>query len=92
MQLTVLPEAEVPTVARWLANRTRAAGEPRQEAIMEMFTTILLYQFSQLSREEVLEMLGLTTEELKRTRFYQQVFAEGQSLIVGRQLRRRFGH
>uniref|UniRef100_UPI00260E8CB2 DUF4351 domain-containing protein n=1 Tax=uncultured Thermosynechococcus sp. TaxID=436945 RepID=UPI00260E8CB2 len=46
-----------------------------------------LYRFTELKREEVLHMLGLTTEELKRTRFYQEVYAEGrqEGLQAGRE-------
>ncbi|QSF48228.1 Rpn family recombination-promoting nuclease/putative transposase [Thermosynechococcus sp. TA-1] len=76
MQLTVLPEAEMPTAARLLAERTRTEAVPRPEVIMELITTIVLYKFTELSREEVLRMLGFTTEELKRTRFYREVYAE----------------
>ncbi|WNC86242.1 Rpn family recombination-promoting nuclease/putative transposase [Thermosynechococcus sp. QKsg1] len=102
MQLTVLPEAEMPTAARLLAERTRTEAV-RPEVIIELITTIVLYKFTELSREEVLRMLGFTTDELKRTRFYQEVYAEaredglqqglqqGETLVVLRQLRRRFG-
>lgn len=31
-----------------------------------------------MSREEVLRMLGFTTEELKQTRFYQEVYVEAR--------------
>ncbi|AHB87642.1 protein of unknown function DUF2887 [Thermosynechococcus sp. NK55a] len=107
MQLTVLPEAEMPRVARLLAERAQGEEAPRSEAIIELITTIVLYKFTELSREEVLRMLGFTTEELKRTRFYREVYAEareeglhqglqqglqeGEVLVILRQLRRRFG-
>ncbi|MDR7897452.1 Rpn family recombination-promoting nuclease/putative transposase [Thermosynechococcus sp. JY1332] len=89
MQLTVLPEAEMPTAARLLAERTRTEAVPRPEVIMELITTIVLYKFTKLSREEVLRMLGFTTEELKRTRFYQEVYAEARE--EGRQEGRQEG-
>ncbi len=62
-------------------------------------TFTALYNFTKLNREEVLRMLGFTTEELKQTRFYQEVYAEGreeelqqgEALVVLRLLRRRFG-
>ncbi|MFN4280846.1 DUF4351 domain-containing protein, partial [Thermosynechococcus sp.] len=61
----------------------------------ELITRIMLYRFTTLNREEVLRMLGLTTDELKKTRFYQEVYAEGlqqgEAAVVLRQLRRRFG-
>ncbi|QEQ01179.1 Rpn family recombination-promoting nuclease/putative transposase [Thermosynechococcus sp. CL-1] len=99
MQLMVVPEAEMPRVARLLAQRSQTERAPNLEAIIELITTIVLYKFTKLSREEVLRMLGFTTEELKRTRFYQEVYAEareeglqqGEALVVLRLLRRRFG-
>ncbi|WJI23153.1 Rpn family recombination-promoting nuclease/putative transposase [Thermosynechococcus sp. B0] len=78
MQLTVLTEAEMPTAARLLAERTRTEAVPKPEVIIELITTIVLYKFTELSREEVLRMLGFTTEELKRTRFYRDVYAEAR--------------
>jgi predicted transposase YdaD len=60
---------------------------------MELITTIVLYKFTKLSREEVLRMLGFTTEELKRTRFYQEIYAEAreEGLQEGRREGRREG-
>ncbi|WNC85771.1 Rpn family recombination-promoting nuclease/putative transposase [Thermosynechococcus sp. QKsg1] len=78
MQLTVLTEAEMPTAARLLAERTRTEAVPKPEVIIELITTIVLYKFTELSRQEVLRMLGFTTEELKRTRFYRDVYAEAR--------------
>jgi predicted transposase YdaD len=40
--------------------------------------TILMYKVPALSRKEIQTMLGLTDRDLKQTRFYQEVFAEGQ--------------
>ncbi|BAC08227.1 Rpn family recombination-promoting nuclease/putative transposase [Thermosynechococcus vestitus] len=78
MQLTALSAAEMPRVARLLAERTHTEAVPRPEVIIELITTIVLYKFTELSREEVLRMLGFTTEELKRTRFYREVYAEAR--------------
>ncbi|MEH2425438.1 MAG: Rpn family recombination-promoting nuclease/putative transposase [Nostoc sp.] len=41
-----------------------------------MIKTILIYKLPRLSREEMGKMFGLS--ELKQTRFYQEVFAEGK--------------
>ncbi|BCX13200.1 MAG: hypothetical protein KatS3mg067_2138 [Thermosynechococcus sp.] len=79
MQLMVLPEAEMPRVARLLAERTQGEAAPKSAVIIELITTIVLYKFTELSREEVLRMLGFTTEELKRTRFYREVYAEARA-------------
>lgn len=39
--------------------------------------TLLVYKLPRLSREEIRKMLNLLNVELKETRFYQEVFAEG---------------
>ncbi|WP_339381155.1 Rpn family recombination-promoting nuclease/putative transposase [Brasilonema sp. UFV-L1] len=41
-----------------------------------MIETILLYKFTQLSREELAAMLGID-DELKKTRMYQSIKEEG---------------
>ena len=43
---------------------------------MDMLSTILVYKFTILSRDEVNAMLNYTTDELKQTRFYQEVMEE----------------
>ncbi len=46
--------------------------------IIEMVTTIMVYKFTQLTRAEVDEMLGVTLQE---TRVYQDALAEGK--VIG---------
>jgi predicted transposase/invertase (TIGR01784 family) len=46
--------------------------------ILELIETILVYRLPTLTRKEIQTMLGLTDRDLKQTRFYQEVFAEGQ--------------
>ena len=41
--------------------------------------TILVYKLPRSTREEIQAMLGITDIDLKQTRFYQDVFAEGQA-------------
>ncbi len=81
--------------------------EQRQTAawreVVDLVETLLVYRLPALSREEIRNMLNLVDVDLKQTRFYQEVFAEGQQEgrqegrqegVVGlvlRQLRRRFG-
>lgn len=72
-------------------------------AYLNFIETVLVYQLPRCSREEIQSMLGLTDLDLKRTRFYQDVHAEGklegrregqqlgEVLILRRQLTRRFG-
>ncbi|WP_299044227.1 Rpn family recombination-promoting nuclease/putative transposase [uncultured Thermosynechococcus sp.] len=99
MKLMTLSRAEMPKAARFLAHSTQEKTVQKREVIIELITRIMLYRFTELKREEVLHMLGLTTEELKRTRFYQEVYAEGrqeglqegEAVVVLRLLKRRFG-
>ncbi|SJM89265.1 Rpn family recombination-promoting nuclease/putative transposase [Crenothrix polyspora] len=57
--------------------------------ILEIIETILVYKFPKLSREEIQKMLGYNDISLKETRFYQDVYAEGQQ--EGRQEGRQEG-
>ncbi|MFN4196358.1 MAG: DUF2887 domain-containing protein, partial [Thermosynechococcus sp.] len=103
MKLMTLSRAEMPSAARFLVQSAQNQAVEKGEVIIELITRIMLYRFTELKREEVLHMLGLTTEELKRTRFYQEVYAEGrqeglqqglqqgEAAVVLRLLRRRFG-
>ncbi|AFY62203.1 Rpn family recombination-promoting nuclease/putative transposase [Synechococcus sp. PCC 6312] len=94
MKLTITSSDKAPTFARQLAQKAQA-----QPAIIELLTTIMVYKFTNLSRDEVREMLGFTRTELKNTRFYQEVKAEGveegrqegELAILMRVLKRRFG-
>ncbi|MBS3025688.1 MAG: DUF4351 domain-containing protein [Dolichospermum sp. DET50] len=57
-----------------------------------MITTIMMYKFENLNRQEVESMLGIT---LKQTRVYQEIKEEGREEatfnLVMRQLTKRFG-
>jgi predicted transposase YdaD len=67
--------------------------------ILDWVETILVYKFPKLSREEIRMMLDLKDPELKKSRFYQEVFAEGReegrrgeaAALVLRLLRHRLG-
>jgi predicted transposase YdaD len=56
-------------------------------AIVNLVETILVYKLPALSREEIQTMLDLTDTDLKQTRFYRDVFTEGEE--AGRQEGRR---
>ena len=45
---------------------------------LDFIETILVYKLPHLSREEIRKMLSLYEVELKQTRFYQEVSAEGR--------------
>ena len=46
--------------------------------LVNFIETVLVYKLPQCTREEIQTMIGLTDIDLKQTRFYQDVFAEGQ--------------
>jgi predicted transposase/invertase (TIGR01784 family) len=60
MVLTTLEAPALSDQAQALVTRTQQSQipEPRQRDIIEMVTTILVYQFTHLSRQEVRAMLG----------------------------------
>ena len=49
-----------------------------QLQLIDLLETIMVYKLPILSREEIQQMIGITDVDLKQTRFYQDVFAEGQ--------------
>lgn len=71
--------------------------------LVDLVETLLVYRLPKLSREEIRVMLNLVDVDLKQTRFYQEVFAEGiqegrqegrqeeSTSLILRLLRRRFG-
>ena len=72
--LTILEGEEAIVQAQRL--RDRAVQSQSGDGIMDMLSTILVYKFTTLSRDEVNAMLNYTTDELKQTRFYQEVMEE----------------
>jgi len=63
------------------------AGDPTGVALVDWVETLLVYKLPHLSREEIRKMLEIFNVELKQTRFYQEVFAEGleEGIQEGRQ-------
>jgi predicted transposase YdaD len=80
LQLTIASEADAPDQARRLLDQaqTEQSSFPPSD-IIEMVSTILVYKFSSLSREEVESMLGLNLEE---TRIYRELKTEAEAKIV----------
>jgi predicted transposase/invertase (TIGR01784 family) len=78
MMLTNTKKRQAPAAARQLLARSRATGSKTEiRAIMDMVTTIMVYQFSKLSQQEVEKMLGIEAG-LRKTRVYQEAKAEGE--------------
>jgi predicted transposase/invertase (TIGR01784 family) len=87
MVLTTLEGNEAKAEARRLVDRNRES-----KAIINLVSTIILYKFGTLSRDEVDLMLGT---ELQQTRVYKDAKAEGRTeegqLLVLKQLTRKLG-
>ncbi|MGH1396777.1 MAG: Rpn family recombination-promoting nuclease/putative transposase [Trichormus sp.] len=77
MQLTIASSETMAEQAKQLIQRVKLeeTGTLPKTEIIEIITTIAVYKFSSLSREEVEAMLGLTIEQ---TRVYQEAKAEGR--------------
>ena len=102
LQLLIVAPARVGPQAVDLARQIRetaATPGPSAAEWLDLIETILAYRWPQLSREEMQTMLGLTDVDLKKSRFYQEVFAEGETVgelkgelyLLRRLLTRRFG-
>jgi predicted transposase/invertase (TIGR01784 family) len=77
MQLTIASSETMAEQAKQLIQRVKLeeTGTLPKTEIIEIITTIAVYKFSSLSREEVEAMLGITLEQ---TRVYQEAKAEGR--------------
>ncbi|QHG18094.1 DUF2887 domain-containing protein [Nostoc sp. ATCC 53789] len=81
----VTSETEAVEGARFLLEQARQQSE---QAIIDLVTTIIVYKFSNLSREEIAAMLGLNLEEPRAIR---EAKEEGERKVVLRQLNRLVG-
>ena len=75
-RLIILDAAQAPAEARALVATPDPGADPLE--MLDLVETILVYKFPTLSREEIRAMLHLPERELKKTRFYQEVFGEGR--------------
>ncbi|MCY7408134.1 MAG: Rpn family recombination-promoting nuclease/putative transposase [Alkalinema sp. CAN_BIN05] len=57
----------------------RSSQSINVNGIIEIVSTIMVYKFTELSREEVDAMLGFKTDELKQTRVYRDARQEGRN-------------
>ncbi len=81
VQLLAGKAAEAPTKARQLLREPAVMDGPGLPAsvLLDLVETILVYKLPTVSREEVRRMLELHDVDLRQTRFYQEVFAEGRT-------------
>ncbi|WP_373527719.1 Rpn family recombination-promoting nuclease/putative transposase [Nostoc sp.] len=90
----VTSETEAVEGARFLLEQARQQSE---QAIIDLVTTIIVYKFSNLSREEIATMLGLNLEEPRaileaKEEGREEGREEGERTIVLRLLNRRVGN
>ncbi len=81
LQLLVVTPHDAAEQARRLVQRLRAADKPLPLPLAEaldLIETILVYRLPKLTRQEIQAMLGFTHADLKKSVFYQEVFAEGR--------------
>ena len=72
--LVVAPENEAVEVAKNLINQVQKADVTKRRQLLELVERMLIYKFSNQSRQELEAMFGLT--EWQQTRFYQEVREE----------------
>lgn len=95
VQLMVGKAADAPIKARQLVQDSSTGTELPQSVLLDLVETIVVYKLPSMSREEVRRMLELHDIDLRQTRFYQEVFAEGEARgeirLLQKLLTRRFG-
>jgi len=81
MVLTIAKESEAPEKARMLIGRANQEGSALsvRQGIIEMISTIIVYKFTTLSRQEIEAMLGTKLEE---TRVYREAQEEKAKAIA----------
>lgn len=90
MVLTTLTDSQAPVAARNLLERADQSEitAVAKRGIIEMVATIMVYKFTNLSRQEIEEMLGV---ELQQTRVYQEAREEQTRFLLLRQLAQKIG-
>ena len=78
LRLIGLEQNAAPAEGRQLVEQTRREVDDAevQQKFIELIETILVYKFSELSREEIIAMLRL--DDLKQTRVYRDALEEGR--------------
>ena len=85
LELVSLPEAQVINQGRELIARVRETGvENRQQELLELIETILIYKLPRITRKEIEAMFSLS--ELRQTRVFQEALEEGrqEGEIIGK--------
>lgn len=90
--LTTVPESRALSDARTIVDRAQEAeiSPELSRGIIEMVTTILVYKFTNLSRQEVQAMLG--DQIVQRSRLYREIEDEGKQKAIFLLLNQKFGN
>lgn len=81
LHLLVMEPDTLEPAATALAERLHAPGVPGTLPVsqwLDLIEMVLVYRLPTLNRQEIQTMLGLTQINLTQSRFYQEVFAEGE--------------
>ena len=78
LQLMVLPNAATAQAAQSLLRTVKPQGEEAFQQILSLVEAILINKFPLLTTQEILAMLDIKTTDIRQTRFYQEVLAEGR--------------
>lgn len=91
IKLVVETKKRTPELVRQLVSKAQQelADEIVQREVLDLIETIVLYKLPQISRQELARMFGLN--ELKKTRYYQEVREEATLELIMRLLVRRIG-
>ncbi|MFB2876229.1 Rpn family recombination-promoting nuclease/putative transposase [Floridanema aerugineum] len=78
VKLVVEPEETAANKARQLIEQARqeVSDEAQKRELLQLIETIIIYKFTQKSREEIQAMLGLG--DIRQTRVYQEALEEGE--------------
>lgn len=82
VQLIGVKKKAAPEKARKLIERARQelTDDVSRRAILELISTVFVYKFPNLARQEIEAMLGIS--ELKQTRVYQEALEEGREELL----------
>lgn len=78
VKLVIEPEETAASKARQLIEQAREeiGDEAQKRELLQLIETIIIYKFTQKSREEIQAMLGLG--DIRQTRVYQEALEEGE--------------
>lgn len=91
LRLIVRPDAALPDAAKQVLAQAEGQDESAFQSILNSLEAILINRFPKFITREILAMLDLKMADMRQTRFYQEVLAEGESAVLLSLLERRLG-